>query len=198
MEGATLALPEPEDILSGIPAVDPQLVNLVQILHDTEDSFDKVASVGLSARIGASSSADPTATLKALRLGEAAPRARAMTWSRKLPPEAIHALVLLTMEEAAEWVRHAERLVTSKSAGDELVLLAYWRDRIESVTWVLDVVGEGAVAHGLRIICAWPAELGEPVETEETGGLLALVGAAEPWADWVAKEYKDEPVIVLH
>lgn len=173
-------IPDTEAILAEVPRPDHDLVVYAEMLADSDDRLDRAAAVGLLARLGAWCSRDPEIILERLRAGEAGPVSVALAWARSLSPDQAVTLGCFALDEAIHWKKQAE-VEAGKDGSQHAMLLAFWRDRIESACWVLAAAGRHADVHAIRQCCVWPKELPRVPEGE---ALLDAVREAEPWADW--------------
>jgi len=155
-----------------------------ELLADSEDYFDRAAAVGLLARLGAWCSLEPVATLDLLRGGKG-PATVAYAWARSLTPEQAVYLGCFALEEACSWAQHVERVLDGQPVGEDVgLLLAYWRDRIASVCWVLRAAGRHDDVWTIEHTCTWPEEIARPAPGD---ALLDAVAQAEPTASWVRR-----------
>lgn len=179
-------IPSAEDLLRNVRRPDRDIVMSAEMLAESTDHFDRAAAVGLLARLGAWCSREPEATLAAIGQGEG-PASIARAWARSLTREQAVLLGCLAMEEACSWAQYVGRTLASGDPIGESVgmLLAYWRDRIASVCWVLCAAGRHEDVLAIEQTCTWPQEVPLPACGD---ALLDAVAQAEPTAGWVRRE----------
>jgi hypothetical protein len=185
-------MPTPDDLLEHMSPAE-WLLERAHRLHASPAAHDRIASVGLVARLGAGTAKDPARVFEALVSGTyRSPTARALDWARGLGRDVLdvverRALELIdalgqhieTLEDVvAEGGQAAERAVRAIRHGrDDLESIAgvlRAAQRIEVVGSALDTLDREAAAHLSAI------DLARVGEDE----LLSSVAWQEPHAWW--------------
>lgn len=188
-----LEVPAPVELLGGMTTV-AWLLERAGSLATSGSIFDRVASIGLLARLGAGCATDPKAALSARLAGAEGPAARAARWARALPPAVADELTRLTLEEAGGLAEAVEVLMPAlahdESSATTARGLAHRRDNLESVAVILRWAGRAdQIEHSIEAVdvraLAHISAL-DLVRTDETDPLLSAVSWQEPHAWWGA------------
>ncbi len=190
---ADVEVPPPEEWLAGIEPAG-WLVARARELHASCTLQERVASVGLVARLGAGTSRRAGDTFSALLAGTPGPATRARDWAVSLGGEVLEELVRLCLEDAgalADDVRALAAVVATDPAAAGAVArsLCHRRDELQCVAWVLDAAGRTAeVATDLRAV---DREADAHLSAFDLAGdygddLLSSVAWQEPEAWWRA------------
>jgi hypothetical protein len=149
-------VPSPSELLAGTSPPEWILAEAGNLARSPV-LLDRVAMVGMLARLGAASTAKPHAVLRRLLSGQQSPGDRARAWARGLDDETLEAISHLFFDRLGRFtddMRHLAKLMRRGGNGaltDMIVYVALERDLLESVGYILQGARpRSPLAHDVR------------------------------------------------
>jgi hypothetical protein len=187
-----VSIPAPDDLVEHISPA-KWLLERARQLHASPALHDRMASVGLVARLGAGTAKDPAQVFEALVSGMyRSPTARALDWARGLGRDVLDLVERQALELIDALERNLETLEAVVAEGGGAAeravrAIRHGRDDLESIAWVLraarrfEVVGPALGALDREAAAHLSAiDLARSGEDE----LLSSVAWQEPHAWW--------------
>ena len=191
-EDVELEVPGPDELLADVSPAN-WLIERALVLHSSPALHDRVASVGLAARLGAGTTESPKLVFEELVSGQRrSPTARALDWVRNLDTDVVDVVERQTLELADALESDLADLEGMVAEGGETARTAvrgvlYRRDDLESLAWVLTAADRvAAVRPALEKVDREAASHLSAVDMarEDDDDLLSAVSWQEPNAWW--------------